>query len=374
MAKEFHFLNDDRAKFRDNKLMKRPYLISFTAIASDDLICVRASVTDSDTPWRSSQYQNQSPIQSIGLLSSNKFKMLIIGLSETDETLLEKEFESDSFGNFNFSFVQKIGDHNITKLNVYEASKRQGLSLHLGSFIPQVLTTPKKIVISDFDKTLCDTKYSSPKEVYQSLRKPLSYFPRIEKSIKLLKEHIDNGFSPFILSASPHFYANAIRDWLYQNQIYDGNIFLKDYRSIFAFADGVLTPKDVKHQGFYKLYQIINILNMTGVPEELVLMGDGFESDAFIYLIVVSLLQDKIDPWVVWNHIKSQRVFDLTTKQTFHFLNQFYGLSEKAKKLESVNIKVFIRCNEIIHQKCIDSKMPFEFLQKNHSQINFYLA
>lgn len=354
--------------------MKRPYLISFTAISSDNLINIRASVTKSYTPWYDSQYKNQSPIQSIALFKSNTFRMQIIGLNQQDKEIINREFESDTFGNFDISFANNISGQEITKLNVYEVSELKGISLHLGSFIPQKIHSPKKIIISDFDKTLCDTKYSTAKEVYQSLRRPLSYFPRIDKSVTTLKSYIENNYNPFILSASPHFYANAIRDWLYQNQIYDGNIFLKDYRSIFAISDGVLTPKDVKQQGFYKLFQLVNILNMTGVPNNLVLMGDGFESDTFIYLILVSILKDKLDPWKVWDQIKREKAFELTTKQTFHFLDKFYQLSEKAKKLETMDIKVLIRCNENIYQKCINQDFSFDFLNNNKTVIDYYMA
>lgn len=358
--------------------MKRPYLISFTAIASDKQIAIRASVTKSYTPMIDSKYQQgnlaQSPIQSIRLIHSEEFRIKIIGLSDVDETLMIREFDSDSFGNFNIVFNQEIGNQLITKLNIYEVSDKEGLSLHLGSFIPQKINNPKKIIISDFDKTLCDTKFSNAKEVIKSLRTPLINFPTIEKSVYLLKKYIEDEFQPFILSASPHFYSNAIRDWLYQNKIYDGNIFLKDYRSIFSISDGILTPKDVKQQGFYKLNQLVNILNMTGVPNKLVLMGDGFETDQFIYLILHSIIKEKVDPWHVWNQIKTQKAFKLTTKQTFQFLNQFYQLSQRAKKIDDIEFEIYIRCTDENFQRCKLTPIPYSFLEKNRSLIHYFLA
>jgi len=285
-----------------------------------------------------------------------------------------REYDSDSFGNFDIKIPSVINGAEIKVLQVFEVSYHPGLQLNLGSFIPLVITNPKKIVISDFDKTLLDTKFSTAKEVYNSLRKPLDYFPPVEGSIQLLNQYTDQGYHPFILSASPHFYEKAIRDWLYQNHIFAGSIFLKDYRNIFSFSDGVLTPKDMTNQGFYKLNQLVNILLMTGIPSSLVLMGDGFESDTFIYLCLKAILIDKADPWSIWNKIKKEKIFKLTSKQNAQFLSKFYQLGELIKNVESIDMTIYIRCthDNIDHVK--KKKFNMSFIEKNKESVEYYIA
>lgn len=366
--------------------MKRPYLISFTAISSEQQIAIKAWVTDSYSPLLKNRLQTRlqksvstTPLQSIRLISAHEFRIKLVGMNDNDEEIFIKEYDSDSFGNFDIRIPDTIQGKVITKLLVYEISYHPGMQIHMGSFIPLVISSPIKIIISDFDKTLCDTKFSSFSELMNSLRRPLDYFPTIEPTVKMLKGKVQEGFHPFILSASPHFYANAMRDWLYKHKIYAGNIFLKDYRNIFSFSDGVLTPKDMKNQGFYKLAQLVNILNMTGIPDELILVGDGFESDTFIYLIMAAVLRDGVDPWGIWNQIKKDRVFQLTTKQNFHFLSKFYQLGEKAKSKASkdntnIKLKIAIRCNEQILERCQNQHFKLNFLEKNRSLVDYYLA
>jgi phosphatidate phosphatase APP1 len=360
--------------------MNRPYLVSFSAVASDEQIAVKASVTNSYTPLlekrkrKSQQIAPTSPIQSIRLISGEEFRLKMVGMNDSDEEVFIREYDSDSFGNFDIKIPSRISNKNITKLLVYEVTDRPGLQLHLGSFIPLNIENPKKIIISDFDKTLCDTKFSTAKEMYTSLRKPLDYFPTIDKSVEMLKDHVEKGFHPFILSASPHFYENAIRDWLYKNKIYAGNIFLKDYRNIFSLSEGVLTPKDMKKQGFYKLSQLVNILSMTGIPDELVLMGDGFESDNFIYLTLAAILVDQVDPWKIWNQIKKESAFKLTTKQNFQFLSKFYQIGEKTKNKGPIKLDIHIRCNESIYERCQAQHFKLKFLEKNSGLVKYYLG
>ena len=234
-------------------------------------------------------------------------------------------------------------------MQLYEVRKRPGLDLHLGAFIPIRIYSPKKIVICDFDKTLVDTKYSTTKEVYRSLTKPLEEFPTIISSVNILKKSIRQGYHPFILSASPHFYEDAMRDWLYKNNIFSAGIFLKDYRHFFSFLEGDLTSKDFKGQGLYKLNHLLDILLMTGAPDELVLMGDNFESDPIIYLTLAMILTMQIDPWIIWSSIKSEDIFKLKRKQNSQLLNKIFQLDNlltRRKKDKSKNqmlIKIYIR-------------------------------
>jgi phosphoserine phosphatase len=355
--------------------MKRPYVMSFMAIDSIGQISIKTTITDSTRPERDSlNPKATSPIQSIGFMKSSEFRMKVVGISDSNEEIFSKDYESDSYGSFDIKIPNIIGGQSIKAIQIYELSYYEGIQLLLGSFLPFQIKEPKKIIVCDFDKTLVDTKFSSAKEVYNSLKTPLTEFPNIEGSIDLLKQHTDEGFQPFILSASPHFYEGALRDWFYQNKIYVSNILLKDYRTIFSLRDGLLTTKDMKSQGFYKLNQLVNVLLMTGVPSELVLVGDGFESDSFIYLCLYSVLVDRTDPWALWNKIKKDKSFKLTSKQDSQFLSKFYQLSELSKKNPNIDMKIYIRSNKDIFEKAKNQSFKLKFIEKNKSVINHYLA
>jgi len=360
--------------------MKRPYLVNFSAIESDQLITIRASITDSYTPLLEKRGQSSdkdsatTPIQSIALLSSDEYRIKIVGMDSNNDEIYIREYDSDQFGNFDMKFTAQISGKKITKLQVYETSYRPGIQLLLGSFLPYIINTPKNIIISDFDKTLVDTKFHTAKEMIVSMRKPLNYFPTIEKSMELFRSYTNEGYQPFILSASPHFYENAIRDWLYQNQVFAGNILLKDYRNIFSLTGGTMTPKDLKNQGFYKLSQLVNILLTTGIPDHLILMGDGFESDTFIYLILSAIIKDKQDPWQVWNQIKKDKSFRLTTKQNFQFLSKLYKLGEISKQKDDLKFDIHIRCTEEIISEIKSKKYNFNFIQDKVENVKFYIA
>ncbi|NOT80692.1 MAG: hypothetical protein HOP07_17035 [Bacteriovoracaceae bacterium] len=333
--------------------MKRPYLVHFLAIITDDSINIKASITlrenfiaqnlDLEIPTP------KFPIQALRLLNAYQFTLKIVGMSKNQREIYKKSFESDSFGNFNFKIPLTKEREEIEILQLYETKKRPGLELHLGTYIPLRIFSPKKIIICDFDKTLVDTKYSTTKEVYRSLTRSLEENPTVTSSVEILHRYIRQGHHPFILSASPHFYEDAMRDWLYKNNIFSAGIFLKDYRHFFSFLDGELTTKDLKLQGLYKLNHLLDILFMTGIPDELILMGDNFESDPAIYLTLSKILREDIDPWVVWNDIKEQDIFQLKKKQNSQFLNKIYQLdnmlSRKRKEnpYKKIQIKIFIR-------------------------------
>ena len=355
--------------------MKRPYLMNFMAIESLEQISVRATVTDSlNTINRKENLKARSPIQSIGFMKSDEYRLKVSGLDSEQSEVFTKEYDSDSYGNFEFKIPSIINKKKIHVLQVYEVSYHEGLQLLLGTFLPYIINDPKKIVVCDFDKTLVDTKFSTARDVYRSLKTPITEFPNIEGSIDLLKRLMVDGYQPFILSASPHFYENALRDWFYQNQIYADNIFLKDYRQIFSITDRVLTTKDMKNQGFYKLNQLVTILLMTGIPTELTLIGDGFEADSLIYLCLYSVLIDRVDPWSLWNQIKKTEGFKLTSKQNSQFLSKFYQLSEMTRQSKVVCVNIFIRCNKEIFEIARDKKFKLSIIEKNKSVVKYYLA
>lgn len=363
--------------------MSRPKLVHFTCIESDEYIHIRASMTySSHGKFEFLDELNQNlkdivptkPIQSLGLLSSNEFRLKVIGLSGNDQETTIRNFDSDSFGNFNFKIPQNEGDARSVKLKVFEVKSHPGLELLIGSFIPTKILTPKKILITDFDKTLVDTRYSTMKELYLSLRNPIQYFPPVESSIELVTRHINEGFQPFVVSASPHFYENAIRDWLYKREIFTGNIFLKDYRSIFSFFEGDLSTKDLRSQGFYKLNNIVNILLMTGIPDDLVLVGDGFESDTLIYLTLAAVLVGRYDPWTLWNNIKREESFKLTNQQHFRFLSKFYQLKNMSDAKPRGRLKIHIRCKGHMLENLENRTFNLDFANNLKHLVHYYVG
>lgn len=362
--------------------MRRPKLVHFTSIESDEYIHIRASMTYSSSgAFDVLEELNQNikeivptkPFQSVGLLSSNEFRLKVIGLSQDDVEVVTRSFDSDSFGNFNFKVPQPIAK-NVAKLKLFETKSHQGLELLIGSFIPTKIQKPKKILITDFDKTLVDTRYSSLKELYLSLRNPIHYFPPVDNSIELMKNMIREEYQPFVVSASPHFYENAIRDWLYQRQIFTGNIFLKDYRNIFSFFEGDLSTKDLKSQGFYKLNTIVNILLMTGIPDDLVLIGDGFESDTVIYLTLAAVLVGRYDPWTLWNHIKREESFKLTNQQHFRFLSKFYQLKNMSDAHPRGKLKIYIRCKPHMLETLENRVFKLDFANHLKHLVHYYVG
>jgi phosphatidate phosphatase APP1 len=348
--------------------MKRPTLVHFLAVKTDESLNVKASVTMKENILSSQSPQGfakevaqgivreiekelptpRFPIQAYKLLSGSAFQIKLIGIDSEQKELFKKTYDSDSFGNLSFKIPLGQDIKEIKALQVYEVGKEPGLELHLGTFIPLVIGNPKKLIICDFDKTLVDTKYSTTSELYRSLTKPLEYFPTVTNSVDILKDYIAKGFHPFILSASPHFYEEAMRDWLYKNHIYTAGIFLKDYRQLFSLFELDLTPKDLKVQGLYKLNHLLDILLLTGIPHEMVLMGDNFESDPIIYLSLTALLKETQDPWQLWNFLHKLDAFQMNKKQNSILLNKIYQISNllgawKNKGESYTDIKIFIR-------------------------------
>lgn len=348
--------------------MKRPTLVHFLAIMTDESLNIKASVTMKENLLSTHAPQGfakevaqgivreiekelptpRFPIQAYKLLSGSAFQIKVVGFNSDQEEVFKKVFDSDSFGNLNFKIPLNEARKTIKALQIYEVGKEPGLELHLGTFIPLVISNPKKLIICDFDKTLVDTKYSTTSELYKSLTKPMEYFPTVTNSVEILKNYIKEGYHPFILSASPHFYEEAMRDWLYKNQIFTAGIFLKDYRQLFSLFELDLTPKDLKIQGIYKLNHLLDILLLTGIPHELVLMGDNFESDPIIYLSLTALLKETQDPWQLWNFLRKLDAFQMNKKQNSILLNKIYQISNllnawNQKGEKATDIKIYIR-------------------------------
>lgn len=291
------------------------------------------------------KFEARFPIQAYKLLRAYEFEIKVVVLGDNNKTLFTKILETDSYGGLLAKIpLPKECKDCITKIEIYEISKYPGLELLLGTYIPLKITDNRKIIICDFDKTLVETKYSKPSEIYDSLTSPLKNYPTLENSVNILKNYIKDGYHPFILSASPHFYEEAIRDWLYANEIYTAGIFLKDYRRILSLLENDLSPKDIKTQGIYKLGHLLDIINMTDIPSSLVLMGDNFESDPLIYLTFSELLTGRVEPRQLWNELKRVEDFKVTARQNGLFLNKIFQIKDSVKHhgLEK-EIKIYIR-------------------------------
>ncbi len=329
--------------------MKRPTVVHFLSIKTDEFISIKASFTLKNLQNLDFARETPNiPIANIKLLSSNTFHLKFLGLDSNQNEIYVKGQETDSFGNLYLKIPINESTSKIEAFEVFETGLRKGLDLLLGIFIPLKINTPKKLVISDFDKTLLETRYGTTREVYHSLVTPLDKFVTIKSSLNLLKFFIGQGHHPFILSASPHFYEDNIRDWLYKKEIFTAGIFLKDYRQVFSPLKGDLGPKDIKLQGLYKLNHLLDILLMTGIPNNLILIGDNFESDPLIYLTLTKILTSTEDPWIIWKGIVKEKNWKLTQKQNFLLLNKIFQVNNQLKKyLQSgkspIQIKIFIR-------------------------------
>ncbi|MDH5580966.1 MAG: NIF family HAD-type phosphatase [Bdellovibrionales bacterium] len=327
--------------------MKRPYLVHFLSIFTDEFISIKAySGIKDNNLGPSGEFRPSFPLQNFYLLRSHHFNCKFVGIDQSGREIYTKFVESDNFGNFNFKVPLTETTKDISKWQIYETSYYPGVELHLGCFIPMILESPKKYVICDFDKTLVDTRYSTTKELYHSLTSPIESYPTVIPGVNLFKSFIEKDYSPFIVSASPHFYENAIKDWLYKNGIYTAGILLKDYRHAFHPFSGELTPKDIKVHGLYKLNHLLNIILLGGFPSEVIMIGDSHESDPTIYLIFAKLLKGSHDPWAVWNSIKQFPIFNSSKAQSSKILNKFYQLKNlklRHKEDHSIKIKIYIR-------------------------------
>lgn len=322
-------------------MIRIPKLQHFSAIARGKSLQLRGSVVSSREKNSDREVMAEAPIQNLLALFAKKWRVKIECFSKSQNMLDCIEVDTDSFGLISHKISRTYGVEKVYSLRVYEISERHGIEYFMGGFLVQEISDHHRVVVCDFDKTLVHTRYHTAKEIYHSLNRPLHYFPTLTQGLNILHSHIEREFFPVILSSSPHFYEKAIRDWLYQHKVFAGHIVLKDYRSLFSYSEGFYSPKDLKHQGFHKLYQLLQLIKLVGVPKELSLIGDGFESDELIYLILSSVLKRTIEPWALWNYIKSMKAFSFTTKQSVIFLDLLYYIYEKSKgkKLE-INIHI----------------------------------
>ena len=209
-------------------IKNRPYLIHFHCILVKTKLSIRLGISSRPSRYFSDDELSPSiPIRDFRLLSKNKFTAKIVIEFEGSGTL-EKTLDTDQFGHLNYRF--SLADYTVNhrqnaKVSIYETSVSPGFDLFLGSQNPKSINTEKAVIISDFDKTLVDTKYKTTIELYHSLTSRLDEFPTVEKTLEQIHPMYNDGHPLFIVSASPHFYENSIRHWLKSQNIHDAGIF-----------------------------------------------------------------------------------------------------------------------------------------------------
>ena len=341
----------------------RPKVISLNSVCTNKKLSIKLCV--GLEPARPTKNKKITPISRLTLLKKNKFNIFIkvLGKNESHEQVVT----TDSFGN---AFLKQELKSNIDiEFKVYVNDKVQNVRFFLGSFRPSTLDDKRKIIISDFDKTLVDTKYSTLKELYNSLTKPVSDFPQVKSFLKLFKDNINDGYLPFILSSSPNFYGPTIKQWLSEQGISDQNIFLKDYRHFFSFFSTELFFKDISTHGVHKLNSLIDIFLMTEIPNHIVLLGDSSEADPLIYSIFYKISLGSFAPDDLWDEIKTKNEFRLTDSQSLQFLGKLYEVKNKlSKKKKETVINIFIRN---VPGKKFKKQVP-SFIKEEFKKINFY--
>ena len=131
--------------------MKRPNLVHFLAIRTDEFISIKASLSlIQSILYQEKKKGSAFPIQDVHLLESHEFEIKIEGLDTQNQKVFEKSYDSDNFGNFNFKIPLTGEAKNIEHLRIYEIKRYDGLELHLGSFILLKLEQQKKLIICDF--------------------------------------------------------------------------------------------------------------------------------------------------------------------------------------------------------------------------------
>lgn len=304
--------------------MRRPEFIQQLFIQSEHFFSVKCTIT-----LRRIEQERalpHFPLEDMPLLRRQRFTLKIILMNESKECIGEHLFDTDSFGQAFFR-IPLPAQQKVHSLQSFETSFSPGVDFLLGSHYPLNIKRPSRLVISDFDKTLVNTSYSGPLDILTSLINPVAYFPPVEKGIEIFKSYINKDYSPFVLSASPHFYETTIKDWLCTQGFITSGLFLKDYRQSFSISDGILSLKDLWVQGLYKLDQLLDLLLMCALPDEIVLLGDDHESDPMIYLTLAQILTSEEEPFRIWQKLITNNVFKLSQRQKAKLLSKIYEIS-----------------------------------------------
>ena len=351
---------------------RRPYLIHFHSILVKSKLSIRLGISSRPSKFFSDDQVSPSiPIRDFRLLGKNKFTAKII-IQLEQETIYEKTLDTDQFGHLNHKvtlaqqYIKKLAN---AQVYIYEISMLPGIDLFMGKHVPTFINIEKPVIISDFDKTLVDTKYKTTVELYHSLTSPLKTFPTVQKTLDSLMPMIKEEIPFFIVSASPHFYENPIRNWLLENKIKDSGIFLKDYRHFLSFQNTELFSKDIKVHGTFKLSQLLNLIYMLEGPKTIILFGDNSETDPLIYCLFDYLVTTNFDIQSTWQKIKQLDAFKLTQFQDSKLLNRLHLIrSLKKHHHRKCEVKINIR---LIGKSSNDIQLPY-WLETYRKKINFY--
>ncbi len=331
-------------------MKKKPVLFPRFFIYRNSLLFLEGLVLMKDLSF--SLEDLKSPKNSFLALKQKNFS-LKIEIFKKKELLSEEFFMTSSEGFFSLKIPCP---DSCDLLKLYYEEKKEWLLLE--EIKPIVIHPKSSLVISDFDQTLIQTQYRKIKEIYQALQKPLQQFSTIESSLELLKTY--SSYHSFVLSASPYFFYDLIKEWLIEKNITFEGILLKDIRHVLSLKEE-LSFKDVKNQIYYKVSSIFQLLLSFGLPKNLVLIGDSFESDLLIYSIVKETISFEKDVSFL-----SEKIFQevsLTTKQKSDLLEKIH-LLYMLKKPKDQTIEIFIRGG-------IPTKIQSSFLTNLH-EIIFY--
>lgn len=330
------------------RVKNRPYLIHFHNLLVDHQLSIRVGISSRPIKFFKINSSKPSvPIKDFRLLKKNNFSAIIKIEDQLGQTKYESKVETDQFGHLNLrmSLPQDLAEiiQDLT-INVYEDTTLPGFDLLLGKSKINQINPEKEILISDFDKTLVDTKYKTTVELYHSLTSPLETFPTVESTLKILTPLLKDENPFFVVSASPHFYEASIRDWLKKQKINDLGIFLKDYRHFLSFQNTELFSKDIKVHGTFKLSQLLTLVYMLDIPKKLVLFGDSSETDTLIYVLFFHILTEMNDVTTEWEKIKHLEAFKLTDFQDTKLLNRLHLIQTKKRvKNYKPRMKIYIR-------------------------------
>ena len=333
----------------------RPYLIHLHAILTDSTLSIRIGISSRPLTYQDENKNRPvSPIHDFRLLRKNNFEALIKIYNLEQKLITEKKIETDQFGHLNLKFPSSLlmGKENKFIIKVFETSYLPGIQIFLGERKTKYINPNLPIIISDFDKTLVDTKYKTTMELYRSLTSPLENFPTVTNTLEKISPLLEIKAPFFVLSASPHFYENAIRDWLRSKEIKDSGIFLKDYRQFFSWQNTELFSKDIKIHGTFKLSQLLNLIYMLNWPKEIYLFGDNSETDPLIYVLFNYIISASVDATIVWEKIKSLDAFSLTPYQDSKILNRLHTINGLKKKYSyipkiQINIRLLKKSDQI---------------------------
>jgi len=331
-------------------MKKKPILFQEIFLQRNNLIFLQGLISIQDVNFSMDDFK--TPKDAFLSLTHKDFHLKIT-ITDTDQKQQDFFFQTSPYGDFSlklpyFSLCQSI-DVFIQENDNY---------IFLEKILPINLPSPLNFIFCDFDQTLIETKFKTLKELYRALKTSLNSFSTIYSSVELFRSY--SHYYSFILSASPYFFHDLIKNWLKNQDIFPNKILLKDFRKILSLKEE-LSFKDFKDQAYYKISKILHIILLYGYPQNLVLIGDSIESDLLIYSIIKKILSFDSDHKILFDEIFS--TIKLTTKQKTDLSEKILELSQW-REVPKLKIEIFIR-GKII-------KKPSNFFLTNPDEIVFY--